>query len=269
MLAHSIAQTLVLLNDTLLLEHLFADDVSLELLGVFEYDPSVAPHNRVSHRKAVQTSRAFREVVPLGSDALRAKVHQTHRMVYIKEVVLPRVLDDATLSSINSLVYFNQIDIATQLRDDPHFVSQLMSRLRTAADGRDELDSLVGLLQEFCALARNLQLKGRNQFFEVLLTAGLYDVVLKLLGSRSTATRLAALDVLQGALSHDAQPWRSRIVASDSHELANLLIAHILEDQSGGVRAQVKQQQRKTKQTKPAFPICLCVCVCLFVAPNF
>lgn len=239
-----IFKALVLLNDTLLLEHLFAPDVSLEVFGVFEYDSAVAPHNRVPHRQVLATARAFREVVSLGNEQLRQKVHQTHRMIYLKEVVLPRVLDDNTLSSISSLVYFNQVEIVTHLRDDKRFVGELFERLR-AATAADELQALVALLQEFCLLARNLQLKGRTSFYETLMRAGLYECVLKLLSSPIRAVRLAVLDVLGGALVHNPAPWRARSLAADEPlKLGDVLVERLLTDTSGGVRSQCAEALR-------------------------
>ncbi len=238
-----IFKALVLLNDTLLLEHLFAPDVSLEVFGVFEYDPAVAPHNRVPHRKVLATSRAFREVVSLGNEQLRQKVHQTHRMVYLKEVVLPRVLDDNTLSSISSLVYFNQVEIVTHLRDDKRFVGELFERLRTTS-ADDELHALVLLLQEFCLLARNLQLKGRTALYETLMRAGLYECVMKLLTHPMRAIRLAMLDVLGGALVHNAAPWRQRSLIDEHLRLGDTLVHLVLADASGGVRSQCAEALR-------------------------
>jgi protein phosphatase-4 regulatory subunit 3 len=219
-----IFKTLVLLNETLLLEQLFAPDVSLEVLGVFEYDAAVAPHNRVRHRQVVSAARAFREVVSLGNETLRQKVHQTHRMIYLKEVVLPRVLDENTMSSITSLVYFNQVEIVTHLRDDKRFVGELFHRLRTATDS-DEVQALVGLLQEFCALARNLQLKGRTMFYDTMMRAGLYEATLRMLENPVRTVRLAVLDVLCGALAQNPAPWRHRAVADpDESKLGDVLV---------------------------------------------
>jgi protein phosphatase 4 regulatory subunit 3 len=32
----------------------------------------------------------FREVVPISDAAVRAKIHQTYRMGYLKDIILPR-----------------------------------------------------------------------------------------------------------------------------------------------------------------------------------
>lgn len=55
----------------------------------------------------------FKEVVPIEDAAVRAKIHQTYRMGYLKDVVLPRVLDDSTFATLSSLMLFNNIEVRT------------------------------------------------------------------------------------------------------------------------------------------------------------
>lgn len=53
----------------------------------------------------------FKEVVPIEDPTVRAKIHQTYRMGYLKDVVLPRVLDDSTFATLSSLMLFNNIEV--------------------------------------------------------------------------------------------------------------------------------------------------------------
>ena len=41
----------------------------------------------------------------------RPKIHQTYRYGYIKDVILPRTLDDATFATISSLMLFNNVEV--------------------------------------------------------------------------------------------------------------------------------------------------------------
>lgn len=43
----------------------------------------------------------------------RPKIHQTYRYGYIKDVILPRALDDATFATISSLMLFNNVEVCS------------------------------------------------------------------------------------------------------------------------------------------------------------
>jgi len=51
-------------------------------VGALEYDPEIPVRQR--HREFLQQSVVFKEVVPIGDPAVRAKIHQTYRMGYLK-----------------------------------------------------------------------------------------------------------------------------------------------------------------------------------------
>ena len=77
-------------------------------VGALEYDPELPARQR--HREWLAERVVFKEVVPIADGALRAKIHQTYRLAYIKDVVLPRVLDDATFATFSSLILFNNVE---------------------------------------------------------------------------------------------------------------------------------------------------------------
>ena len=58
----------------------------------------------------------FKEVVPIRDASLRAKIHQTYRMGYVKDVVLPRSLDDNGFTALSSLMLLNNVEVVTSLQ---------------------------------------------------------------------------------------------------------------------------------------------------------
>ena len=74
-----------------------------------EYDPELLTQQK--HREFLRDVVVFKEVVPLRSAALKAKIHQTYRMGYVKDVILPRALDDGTFATLSSLMMFNNIEV--------------------------------------------------------------------------------------------------------------------------------------------------------------
>lgn len=52
------------------------------------YDPEQPV--RQQHREFLREKVVFREVVPISDPTVRAKIHQTYRIGYLKDVILPR-----------------------------------------------------------------------------------------------------------------------------------------------------------------------------------
>ena len=57
----------------------------------------------------------FKEVVAIENASLKAKIHETYRLAYLKDVILPRVLDDATFATLSSLILFNNVEVPPHL----------------------------------------------------------------------------------------------------------------------------------------------------------
>jgi len=51
------------------------------------------------------------------------KIHQTYRIQYLKDVILPRSLDDGRADpTLSSLMLFNNVDVVLGLYQDPTFL---------------------------------------------------------------------------------------------------------------------------------------------------
>jgi hypothetical protein len=68
------------------------------------------------HSKCIQTS-----CCPVLQEVL-GKIHQTYRIQYLKDVILPRSLDDATYGTLSSLMLFNNVDVVLGLYQDQKFL---------------------------------------------------------------------------------------------------------------------------------------------------
>jgi protein phosphatase-4 regulatory subunit 3 len=105
-------------------------------------------------------------VIPFNNEELVKKIHQTFRIQYLKDVVLPRVLDDATFASLNSLIFYNQLEIITALRNDKIFFQELFNRLKSTELTEANRKDLILFLVELCSLAKNLVPPNRTQFYK-------------------------------------------------------------------------------------------------------
>jgi len=247
---------LVLLNDPQLIDALVSLDFFVDVVGALEYDPD-APR-RMGHRAALQGggegggapggapggALALREVVPISSAALRAKIHLTSRLRYLSEVALPHCLDDATFGTLSSLQLFNTVEVLSALLADAAFLGELFRRLAAAPPGGPAWAELVAFTRELCALARHLQAPLRARLFLALIQHGVFDVLTDVMRAHDAPSHAAAADILAAFLVHDAASLRAFLLRQERHALFGSLMAHVLAGEDAGLQAQLLEIMR-------------------------
>ncbi|GAX85578.1 hypothetical protein CEUSTIGMA_g12993.t1 [Chlamydomonas eustigma] len=234
-LAHMyrIMKAAIMLNDAALLDELLKEEHVMDVVGTLEYDPEFKTHQK--HREFLQRQVQFREVVPISDTAVIAKIHQTYRIQYIKDVILPRSLDDATYTTLSSIALFNNVEVVTALQSDSSFLSELFLRLAKYTCDDAEWGDLIAFLQEFCGLARHLQQPQRLQLFKRLSQLGLFNEITRIMKVSPDAVKLKATDVLLSVTQHDVGSLRDFLLHQSDHMLFGLLVRELTEggDESG------------------------------------
>jgi len=115
---YGVFKSIFLLNKTSLFEVMFADDLIFSVLGAMEYDPAL--EKPADHRHYLSAETRLKEVIPLNNAALVQKIHQTYRMQYVMDVVLPTppqsAIDDNALSTLSSFIFFNKMEIVSMIQ---------------------------------------------------------------------------------------------------------------------------------------------------------
>jgi protein phosphatase-4 regulatory subunit 3 len=234
-----IFKNLILMNETNLMEILFSEEHMIPMMGALEYDPDIPDHCRMKHREFLTSSSIFKQVIPFNSQELVEKIHQTFRMQFLKDVVLNRVLDDGTFATLNSLIFFNNIEIVTQLQSDTKFLSDLFVQLQSKDVSPQQRKDLLLFLQELCNLAKNLQIPNRMQFYRTLVEQGLFEVFTTSLNDADVAARMASTEIILSTLGHDPSLLRAFIVKQKPrHELLSLIIEKFTSDPDLGIKSQ-------------------------------
>ncbi|KAI6817586.1 DUF625-domain-containing protein [Hortaea werneckii] len=125
----NIMKHLILLNDSSLIEHVVSDAAIQGVVGALEYDPDF-PLHKANHRQYLADTSKFKQVVEIRNEEIVRKIHVTYRLLYLKDVVLARILDDPTFSVLNSLIFFYQVDVVNYLLGDAEFLRQLFGIFR-------------------------------------------------------------------------------------------------------------------------------------------
>src|ERR1700722_14322501 len=88
-------------------------------------DPEFPAH-KANYRDFLQQTSLFHSPIPIRDPSVQRKVHHTYRLLFLKDVVLARALDDSTFNVLNSCIIFNQIDIITHVQNDVQFLQDIV-----------------------------------------------------------------------------------------------------------------------------------------------
>lgn len=112
---YEIFKAIFTLNKNTLFEIMFVEENILDVLGVLEYDPNAK--ETVKHRQFVQEKARFKEVIPITSNELRQKIHQTYKVQYIQDILVPvpTVFED-NMSTLSSYIFFSKIEIVNMIQ---------------------------------------------------------------------------------------------------------------------------------------------------------
>ncbi|GLB34125.1 putative DUF625-domain-containing protein [Lyophyllum shimeji] len=121
----SMMQTILMLNDHTMYEHILEDDIFFGVVGMLEYDPDFPTH-KANYREFLHQTSHFHQPIPIRDPSIQRKIHHTYRLQFLKDVVLARALDDSTFNVLNSCIIFNQIDIITHIQTDTSFLREIV-----------------------------------------------------------------------------------------------------------------------------------------------
>ncbi|KAL6893273.1 DUF625 domain-containing protein [Trichoderma evansii] len=242
----NIMKTILLLNDTSIIEHSVSDECLLGVVGALEYDPDF-PSHKANHRHWLSNQGRFKEVVPIDDENVRRKIHQTYRLQYLKDVVLARILDDPTFSVLSSLIFFNQVEIVQHLQSSPGFLMNLFGIFSAHYPETKKRKEAVLFIQQCCAIAKTVQAPARQSLYINFLNHGLLRVIYYGLRHVDVAVRVGATDILISIIEHDPMLIRQTIfrqMHEGSSSLLDCLIDLLLVEVDLGIKTQISDALR-------------------------
>nr|XP_057912248.1 serine/threonine-protein phosphatase 4 regulatory subunit 3 isoform X2 [Doryrhamphus excisus] len=232
---YEIIKGIFLLNRTALFEVMFSDECIMDVIGCLEFDPALPQPRR--HREFLTKTARFKEVIPISDPELRQKIHQTYRVQYIQDMVLPTpsVFEENMLSTLHSFIFFNKVEIVGMLQDDEKFLTDLFAQLTDEATDDDKRHELVNFLKEFCAFSQTLQPQNRDAFFKTLSNMGILPALEVILGMDDVQVRGAATDIFSYLVEYNPSMVREFVMQESQQNdddilLINLIIEHMICD---------------------------------------
>lgn len=172
-------------------------------------DDAEFPRHRAHHREYLSDPSKFRQVIEIKDHSTLQKIHYTFRLQYLKDVVLARLMEEPVFSVLNSLMFFNQVDIVQSLCANNEFIKELFAVFLT--DDDEKKRNAVAFIQQFCQISKTLQAPARTLLYNKCAENGLYDVIEYALLHKDIRVRLAGADVVMIAIEHDPTVLRSTI----------------------------------------------------------
>ncbi|EXJ94994.1 hypothetical protein A1O1_00112 [Capronia coronata CBS 617.96] len=203
----NIMKALILMNDNTIIEHLVTDEIIIGVVGALEYDPDFPTH-KANHRQYLSDESRYKEVVEIKDQNIKRKIRQTWRLQYLKDVVLARILDDPTFGVLNSLIFFNQVDIVQHLQNNTPFLKELFSIFSADNTDINRKEQAVHFLQQCTAIAKTLQMQARATLLNNFIAHGLFAVITFAVKHPSATMRTTGIEILVALLDHDPNMMR-------------------------------------------------------------
>ncbi|KAL4778530.1 component of IIS longevity pathway SMK-1-domain-containing protein [Aspergillus varians] len=237
----NIMKSLILLNDTTIIETVVTDPIILGVVGALEYDPEFPTH-KANHRQYLSDKSRYKEVVPIRDPSIQRKIRYTWRLQYLKDVVLARILDDPTFSVLNSMIFYNQVDIVNHIQSDGPFLKELFLVFDPRNADAKRKEDAVQFLHQCASIAKNLQVPERATLFGNLISHGLFAVIAFALKHPNPAIRTTGIDILVALLDHDPIMMRSYMLKAVNEKktpLTDTLIDMLHTESDLGVKNQL------------------------------
>lgn len=232
---YEIVRGVLFLNKATLFELMFSDDCIMDVVGCLEYDPALVQPKR--HREFLTKTAKFKEVIPITDSDLRQKIHQTYRVQYIQDIILPTpsVFEENFLSTLTSFIFFNKVEIVSMLQEDEKFLTEVFAQLTDEATEENKRRELVNFFKEFCAFSQTLQPQNRDAFFKTLANLGILPALEIVMGMDDVQVKAAATDIFSYLVEFSPSMVREFIMqepqqADDDVLLINVVIKQMICD---------------------------------------
>ena len=202
----------------------------------------------------MQDPSRYKEIVPIPDPTIKKKIHSTFRLLYLKDVVLARILDDPTFSVLNSLIFFNQVDIVSYLQSNASLLRELFGIIDSPEPSSKKKKDAVEFIQQCCAIAKTLQPPARQTLYSNFIQHGLLRVITYALSNKDASTRVLGTDILVAMIDHDPSMVRAYIFKSITEKqtpLTDTLIELLLVEVDLGVKAQAADAIKVLLEPQP------------------
>ncbi|XP_025790340.1 serine/threonine-protein phosphatase 4 regulatory subunit 3B-like isoform X2 [Puma concolor] len=228
---YEIIKGILFLNKTSLFEIMFSDECIMDVVGCLEYDPAMAQPKR--HREFLTQHAKFKEVVPITDCELTQKIHQTYRVQYIHDILMPipSLFEENFLSTLTTFIFLNKVEIVRMLHEDDNFLSEVFVQLRNETIDDDKQRELLFFFKEFCKFSQTLQPPNKDALFKTLTHLGILPVLKTVMSRKDLQIRSAATDILTYLVECSPSMIREFIMEEAQQSVDGKLFINLISEQ--------------------------------------
>jgi protein phosphatase-4 regulatory subunit 3 len=201
----------------------------------------------------------FKPVLSFEDQETLDRIHLNYRLQYLKDIVLPRLLDDAAFVSLTQMIHTNLSVILDHVQRHQRLLEQLFSQIRQ----RDRQSLLF--LQDVCRLAKQIAPSDRQALHEKMVAQQLFgSLVLFFSEEPAGATehdmfnsRNACVEIILCSAQNDPTHLRRFLTVEGSAEgrtLLSILSCTLLHGEDQGVQGQVVEVFKAVMETSALDP---------------
>ncbi|XP_021094249.1 serine/threonine-protein phosphatase 4 regulatory subunit 3B [Heterocephalus glaber] len=232
---YSIVKGILLLDKTPLFEVMFSDECIMDVIGCLEYDPAGPEPKR--HRQFFTQNARLKEVIPITNSELRQKIHQTYRIQYIHDILLPKpsISEENLLPSLKNFIFFNKIEIVNMLQEDDMFLSEIFAQLRDKAINGDKRRELLFFLKEFCEFSQALYPQSKDALLKTLVRLGILPALKVVMSIDDFQVKTATTTIFAYLVEYNPSTIRQFVMgeaqkSKDDELLINVVIEQMICD---------------------------------------
>ncbi|OAD73714.1 hypothetical protein PHYBLDRAFT_181326 [Phycomyces blakesleeanus NRRL 1555(-)] len=226
----TIMKTIILLNDTTIIDYIIRDEIVLGVMGMLEYDPET-PNMKAKHREFLTKHSKVEQVVTIKDEATMSKIHQTFRIQYLKDVILENSMDESMASALRSAVFYNHVDILTYVQNNNELLTELFGILKDEKASDKKKRDAVLYVQSLCSITKPFQASSRASLYRSLAPYGLFDIFDIALTDEDISMRTAGLDMLASIVELNACLVRGYMIKQSKEETTKKSLLEVIVEQ--------------------------------------
>ncbi|XP_020007595.1 serine/threonine-protein phosphatase 4 regulatory subunit 3B-like isoform X2 [Castor canadensis] len=225
---HNIIKAILFLNKSHLLEIMFSDKYIMDVVGCLEYDPALAQPTQ--HREFLTQNAKFKEVIPITNFELRQKIHQTYRVQYIHDILLPipSIFEKSLLSTLTTFIFLNKVEIVNMLQEDEMFMFEVFAQLKDETTDDDKRLELLLFFKEICAFSQTLQPECKNALFQTLIQLEIISALKIVMSIDDVQIKLTATEILAYLVEYSPSTIQGFVMEEAQEGEGNEVIINVI-----------------------------------------
>ena len=126
-----IMRSILLFNDSALLDFILEEGIFVQVLGVMEYDQNL--REQANYREFITSKCRLVEIFPLTGE-VKEQIQRHFHVKFLKDIVIRPLLDEGGVSSINSVLTFTAINICENLYCDERYIASILDKILSGGE---------------------------------------------------------------------------------------------------------------------------------------